>query len=85
MSASFLVPVSDPPSCYPPSWLQDLISGKRQVKIGVVGGSISWGTGPTIRGYTDWFSVFSRYMLAAFPNANVTLRNGCVPGKVGRG
>ncbi|KAG1667238.1 hypothetical protein FOA52_009803 [Chlamydomonas sp. UWO 241] len=60
--------------------VRDLITGKRQVRIGVVGGSVTWGTGPSVRGVTDWFSIFSRYMVTAFPKANVTLRNGCVPG-----
>ena len=60
--------------------VRDLLTGRRQVKVGIVGGSISWGQGASKRGVTDWFSLVSRYLIQAFPNTNVTTRNGCVPG-----
>ncbi|EFJ46870.1 hypothetical protein VOLCADRAFT_92614 [Volvox carteri f. nagariensis] len=41
---------------------------------------ISWGQGVSRRGETDWFSHFSKWMIEAFPRANITARNGCVPG-----
>jgi len=53
------------------------LSGK-PVRIGVVGGSISYGHGATQKGRTDWVSVFQKYLATAF--RNVTLRNGCIPG-----
>ncbi|KAG2433670.1 hypothetical protein HXX76_008041 [Chlamydomonas incerta] len=55
-------------------------SPPRSVKIGLIGGSISWGQAVRWRGEADWFSTLSRYMLAAFPAANITTRNGCTPG-----
>ncbi|GFR42868.1 hypothetical protein Agub_g3859, partial [Astrephomene gubernaculifera] len=59
--------------------VRDLLMG-RDVKIGVVGGSVSWGQSATRRGVTDWFSTLSSYMVNAFPTANITARNGCTPG-----
>ncbi|KAG2431193.1 hypothetical protein HXX76_009721 [Chlamydomonas incerta] len=56
-----------------------LLAG-REVRVGVVGGSISWGHGSGNRGETDWFSIFSKWLIEAFPRSNVTTRNGCVPG-----
>lgn len=49
-------------------------------KIGVIGGSISWGQYTSKRGETDWFALVSKWMFSAFPNANITARNGCTPG-----
>ena len=60
--------------------VRDLLTGRRPVRVGVVGGSISWGQGASDRGVTDWFSVVTSYLSQAFPNTNVTSRNGCLPG-----
>lgn len=57
--------------------LRDLQSGK-QIKLGVLGGSISWGSAVE-RGTDDWFALLTAHLAAAFPAANVTGRNGCVP------
>ncbi|PNW79166.1 hypothetical protein CHLRE_09g402923v5 [Chlamydomonas reinhardtii] len=50
------------------------------IKVAAIGGSISWGHGASQRGETDWFSVFSRWLIDAFPRASVVARNGCTPG-----
>ncbi|KAG2425211.1 hypothetical protein HYH02_015038 [Chlamydomonas schloesseri] len=52
----------------------------KPVKIGVIGGSITWGQATRYRGEADWFSLLSKYLLTAFPAANITTRNGCTPG-----
>jgi len=57
--------------------VHDMLSG-RPVKIGVVGGSISWGHGASKYGLTDWVSLLRTYMQGLFGN-KVTVRNGCVP------
>jgi hypothetical protein len=57
--------------------LHDLQAGK-PIKLGVLGGSISWGSA-VARGQDDWFSLVTAHLKAAFPAANVTGRNGCVP------
>ncbi|PNH01936.1 hypothetical protein TSOC_012121 [Tetrabaena socialis] len=53
---------------------------RKEFKIAVVGGSVSWGQFTSRRGETDWFSVFTKWMNNAFPRANITARNGCTPG-----
>ncbi|GFR42716.1 hypothetical protein Agub_g3640 [Astrephomene gubernaculifera] len=62
--------------------VRDLILPREQTnfKIAVIGGSISYGQFTSKRGVTDWFSVFSKWMISAFPRANITARNGCTPG-----
>ncbi|KAG2434505.1 hypothetical protein HYH02_012172 [Chlamydomonas schloesseri] len=55
-------------------------SQKTNFKVAVIGGSISWGQFTSKRGQTDWFSTFTRWMISAFPRANITGRNGCTPG-----
>ncbi|GFR48090.1 hypothetical protein Agub_g9777 [Astrephomene gubernaculifera] len=52
----------------------------KPTKIGVIGGSVSWGQGTRKRGEDDWFSVLSKWLLDAFPESNITTRNGCTPG-----
>ncbi|KAG2425210.1 hypothetical protein HYH02_015037 [Chlamydomonas schloesseri] len=59
--------------------IHDALSGK-PIKVGIVGGSVSWGQGASVRGETDWFSLLGHYLVRAFPNTNVTTRNGCTPG-----
>ena len=46
-------------------------------KLGLVGGSISFGDMATKRSQTDFFGVLSAWITAAFPN--VVTRNGAVP------
>ncbi|EFJ45735.1 hypothetical protein VOLCADRAFT_105823 [Volvox carteri f. nagariensis] len=55
------------------------MNATRPLKVGVVGGSISWGTGATMRGERDWFSLFMSW-LASVSSYPVTGRNGCIPG-----
>ncbi|GIL51802.1 hypothetical protein Vafri_7716 [Volvox africanus] len=61
------------------SFVSDLVKASRPLKIGVVGGSISWGEGAGTHGKTDWFSVFMNWLASAAPG-EVSGRNGCVPG-----
>lgn len=56
-----------------------LLAG-RTVKVGAIGGSVSWGHGASMRGTTDWFSLFIKWLRLAFPKATVLGRNGCIPG-----
>ncbi|GLI64554.1 hypothetical protein VaNZ11_007873 [Volvox africanus] len=55
-------------------------SPAKPVKIGVIGGSITWGQAVMPRGEADWFSILSKWLLNAFPAASITTRNGCTPG-----
>uniref|UniRef100_A0A383VEL6 SGNH hydrolase-type esterase domain-containing protein n=1 Tax=Tetradesmus obliquus TaxID=3088 RepID=A0A383VEL6_TETOB len=55
----------------------DLQAGKN-VSVGVIGGSISWGFYMQ-RGVNDWFAMFTSWLRRAFPSATITQRNGCVP------
>ncbi|KXZ41011.1 hypothetical protein GPECTOR_983g252 [Gonium pectorale] len=70
------------PACRLRRLVRQLLSRdqSRPVKVGVIGGSITWGQGVRPRGEADWFSLLSKWMLAAFPAANITTRNGCTPG-----
>ncbi|GIL89358.1 hypothetical protein Vretifemale_17181 [Volvox reticuliferus] len=61
------------------SFVSDLIKGSRPLKVGVVGGSISWGEGAETHGKTDWFSVFMSWLASVAPG-DASGRNGCVPG-----
>lgn len=57
--------------------LRSLQAGEA-VKLGVLGGSISWGSAVE-HGEDDWFSLVVKHLRTAFPAASVTGRNGCVP------
>ncbi|KAG2495310.1 hypothetical protein HYH03_006582 [Edaphochlamys debaryana] len=59
-------------------FVRELLLGRKPVKIGVVGGSITYGHGTSKPKY-GWFSVFSRWLITSFPNANITARNGAIP------
>lgn len=59
--------------------MRHLLTGRKPVKIGVVGGSIIWGNSAE-RGVDDFFTVFSGWVRHAFPRANITTRNGALPG-----
>ncbi|WIA28011.1 hypothetical protein OEZ86_010599 [Tetradesmus obliquus] len=48
-------------------------------KVGVIGGSISHGASASKIGQTDWFSLVGKFMVNSYPQAKVTLRNGCLP------
>lgn len=62
-----------PPSSYPAAPLSR--------HDGLHLGSITHAGGFASRvGETDWFSIVSRWALGAFPHANLTARNGAVPG-----
>ncbi|KXZ51884.1 hypothetical protein GPECTOR_11g319 [Gonium pectorale] len=62
--------------------MRDMILPREQkdFKVAVIGGSISFGQYTSKLGETDWFSILSKWLIAAFPRANVTIRNGCTPG-----
>ncbi|GFR50050.1 hypothetical protein Agub_g12101 [Astrephomene gubernaculifera] len=57
----------------------DLIQGSRPLKIGAVGGSITFGTGASKIRETDWWSVFADW-LASSARGNITSQNGAVCG-----
>lgn len=59
--------------------VHDLILGKRPIKVGAIGGSITNGAKASRIGKTDWFSLVGKYLQVAFPRANVTTRNGALP------
>lgn len=59
--------------------VHDLILGKRPIKVGAIGGSITNGAKASRIGETDWFSLVGKYLQVAFPRANVTTRNGALP------
>ncbi|GAX83233.1 hypothetical protein CEUSTIGMA_g10659.t1 [Chlamydomonas eustigma] len=59
---------------------RDLISGSQMIHVGVIGTSISWGTGASERGTTDWFSLIGSTLKQMFPKADLEMHNGCFPG-----
>lgn len=59
--------------------VHDMILGKRPIKVGAIGGSITNGAKASIIGETDWFSLVGRYLKTAFPKAIITTRNGALP------
>ncbi|KAF6266240.1 hypothetical protein COO60DRAFT_1632898 [Scenedesmus sp. NREL 46B-D3] len=59
--------------------VHDMILGKRAIKVGAVGGSITNGAKASVIGETDWFSLVGKYMQRAFPRASISLRNGALP------
>lgn len=59
--------------------IHDLILGKRPLKIGAIGGSITNGAKASKIGETDWFSLVGSYLTTAFQRANITTRNGALP------
>lgn len=54
-------------------------TNKPTIKVGAIGGSITHGAKASRMGENDWFSLVGQYMRAAFPNANVVVRNGALP------
>lgn len=54
-----------------------LLQGEH-VHIGAVGSSITYGRGVE-RGTSDWLTLFSSWLQAAFPTAVVSVRNGALP------
>ena len=52
---------------------------KPMIKIGAIGGSITHGAKASRMGENDWFSLVGKYARAAFPNADVQMRNGALP------
>jgi hypothetical protein len=57
----------------------DGTTNKPTIKVGAIGGSITHGAKASRMGENDWFSLVGQYMRAAFPNANVVVRNGALP------
>lgn len=45
--------------------VHDLMTGRRVVRIGAVGGSVCWGWKASAVGVTDWFSLFSNWIVSA--------------------
>lgn len=54
------------------------ISGRRPLKVGFVGGSISTGHGESDEQVTAWIPTFKRWLERAFPG--ISVRNGCIAG-----
>jgi len=59
--------------------IRDLFTGQRPIHIGVIGTSVSWGTGASVRGKTDWFTQVEQVLRVFFPRANISAYNGCFP------
>eukprot|EP00879_Flechtneria_rotunda_P016086 GHRR01016827.1.p1 GENE.GHRR01016827.1~~GHRR01016827.1.p1 ORF type:complete len:534 (+),score=145.77 GHRR01016827.1:354-1955(+) len=59
--------------------VHDLILGRRPIKVGAIGGSITHGAKASVIGETDWFSLVGKYLKAAFPRATISTRNGALP------
>lgn len=59
--------------------VHDMIIGKRPIKVGAIGGSITHGAKASVIGETDWFSLVGKYLKTAFPRTNITTRNGALP------
>lgn len=53
-----------------------LLHSKQPVKVGVVGGSITYQDGPEPR----WFEHLTAYLRTAFPAVEVVAKNGAIPG-----
>ncbi|KAG2485763.1 hypothetical protein HYH03_015477 [Edaphochlamys debaryana] len=87
MSYSFLLPMTQlragrsyaGPRARLRRFVRALLSGSRPLKVGAVGGSITWGEGTSDKSRHAWFSVVSRFLVDSFPRANITCRNGAVP------
>ncbi|GIL74907.1 hypothetical protein Vretimale_2527 [Volvox reticuliferus] len=61
-------------------FVQDFLHGEKQMKIGVVGGSISVGMHASKVGVTDWFSTVVGWLSSSAKSAEkVKGRNGCRP------
>ncbi|GBF87887.1 hypothetical protein Rsub_00599 [Raphidocelis subcapitata] len=56
-----------------------LAGGGGPVRVGAVGGSISYGHGASQLGVTDWFARLGNWLPRAFPRAKFEFHNGCVP------
>lgn len=59
--------------------VHDMVMGKKPIKVGAIGGSITHGAKASVIGKTDWFSLVGTYLQSAFPKANITTRNGALP------
>jgi UDP-glucose:glycoprotein glucosyltransferase len=59
--------------------VHDMWLGKRPIKVGAIGGSITHGAVASKRGETDWVSLVGKYLRTAFPRTNITMRNGALP------
>jgi hypothetical protein len=58
--------------------VRKLIKGDKPVKVGVVGGSITFlENDVTARG---WWAKFARFLTLGFPHATIVAKNGAVPG-----
>jgi hypothetical protein len=59
--------------------VHDLVTARRPVRVGAVGGSITHGAKSSQPGKTDWFSLVGAYLRTAFPHAEISMRNGALP------
>lgn len=57
--------------------MAEVLAGRRPVKVGYIGGSITVGSGCTSLA-TAWPSLVSKFLGDAFPHANLTTRNGAL-------
>ncbi|GAX74670.1 hypothetical protein CEUSTIGMA_g2118.t1 [Chlamydomonas eustigma] len=61
--------------------VRDMLSGKRPVKIAVIGGTVSAAQhGVSKRGETDWVSLIGSWISKAFKGHNITVANHAVAG-----
>lgn len=44
---------------------QLMMQPSKQLSLGVVGGSVSWGHGASRKGETDWFALVTKWMVRA--------------------
>ena len=75
----WLPPPPPPPLRRLRNTLRHLQQAKRPVRIGVVGGSITYQEADQLH-RVNWFHTLVKYIKAAFPNAEVLGKNGAVPG-----
>lgn len=59
--------------------VHDLVTARRPLRVGAIGGSITHGAKASERGRTDWFSLVGAYLRSAFPRAEISTRNGALP------
>ncbi|GLC64085.1 hypothetical protein PLESTF_000116500 [Pleodorina starrii] len=60
-------------------FVRDLLQGHRPLKIGALGGSVTWGQGASNRTHTGWLALVAHWLAGSFPLVNITARNGAVP------
>ncbi|GFR47718.1 hypothetical protein Agub_g9472 [Astrephomene gubernaculifera] len=60
-------------------FVRDLLTGRKPMRIGAIGGSITCGQGTSNATQYGWFSVLGRWLVDSLPGLHVSARNGAVP------